>query len=60
MVYIFHFFYPTMWLILFKDIIYSFQAAEILNGRLQYEVIKTGFQDGGLCAKFDIEVGSFA
>ncbi|XP_062028964.1 uncharacterized protein LOC133744965 [Rosa rugosa] len=31
------------------------KAAEILNGRPQYEVIKTAFQDGGLCAKYEIE-----
>ncbi|XP_050374055.1 uncharacterized protein LOC126791622 isoform X2 [Argentina anserina] len=31
------------------------KAAEILNGRLQYEIIRTGFHDRGLCAKFEIE-----
>lgn len=31
------------------------KAVEILNGSLQHEVIKTGFQDGGLRTKFEIE-----
>lgn len=31
------------------------KAVEILNGRSQHEVIKTGFQYGGLCTKFEIE-----
>ncbi|KAK9926640.1 hypothetical protein M0R45_023856 [Rubus argutus] len=30
-------------------------GSRILNGRLQHEVIKTGFQYGGLCTKFEIE-----
>jgi hypothetical protein len=46
---------------IFEDTALEFQAVEILNGRLQHEVIKTGFQYGGLCTKFEIEkVGSFA
>lgn len=31
------------------------KAVEVLNGRLQHEVIKTGFQEGGLRTKFDME-----
>ncbi|KAK9910916.1 hypothetical protein M0R45_034850 [Rubus argutus] len=36
------------------------KAVEILNGRLQHEVIKTGFQDGGLRTKFEIEKDAVA
>ncbi|KAK9941673.1 hypothetical protein M0R45_007371 [Rubus argutus] len=35
------------------------KAIEILNGRLQHDIIKTGFQDGGLGSKFEMEWGRF-
>lgn len=54
-------FCPFVSMFIFEDTRLGFQAVEILNGRLQHEVIKTGFQYGGLCTKFEIEkVGSFA
>ncbi|KAK9941664.1 hypothetical protein M0R45_007363 [Rubus argutus] len=34
---------------------FVFQEIEILNGRLQHEIIKTRFQDGGLGSKFEME-----
>ncbi|XP_024175207.1 uncharacterized protein LOC112180871 isoform X1 [Rosa chinensis] len=35
------------------------KAIEILHSRLQHEVIKTGFQEGGLCSKYGIKKERF-